>query len=255
LAADSTAIATLPRTSRSRVGNGSSLWLEKVDGRSAEYRRFKDAFGDLILHLGGDQATEPQKYLARRAAALVVWCEKAETALARGEDMNIVTYSTATNSLRRLLADLGLQRHARDVSPPSLSRFIDIPATEPIAASPEAITLDPIAEAPQEPEAADELSLDDPERPAPLPDQQARALDATVVTDDLAGQPLIDLEPVPGQSFSVEGLRATIVYAPRSVDNVGRWAVVDCDGSLKALTMTRSEAERLAAKLKPMKPL
>jgi hypothetical protein len=123
LPGDGEAIAVPARTTRSRVGNGSSLWLEKVDGRSAEYRRFKDAYGDLILHLGGDEATEPQRYLARRAAALVVWCEKAETALARGEDMNIVTYSTATNSLRRLLADLGLERRARDVT--GLASYLD----------------------------------------------------------------------------------------------------------------------------------
>jgi hypothetical protein len=120
---DSTAIAAPPRTTRSRVGNGTALWIDKVDGRSAEYRRFKDAYGDFILHLGGDEATEPQRYLARRAAALVVWCEKAETALALGEDMNIVTYATATNSLRRLLADLGLERRAKDIT--GLASYLD----------------------------------------------------------------------------------------------------------------------------------
>jgi hypothetical protein len=50
-------------------------------------------------------------------AALVVSCEKAEMALVNGDDFDIQGYATACNSLRRLLNDLGLNRHARDVTP------------------------------------------------------------------------------------------------------------------------------------------
>lgn len=124
LPGNSTAIAAPRRNTRSRVGNGSALWLDKVDGRSAEYRRFKDCLGDLIIHLGGDEATEPQKHLARRAAAIIVWCEKTEAVLARGEDLDITPYATATNSLRRILADLGLERRARDIT--SLADYLEL---------------------------------------------------------------------------------------------------------------------------------
>ncbi len=69
--------------------------------------RFKEICADLVDHLG-DEATAPQFAIIRRAAALGVWCEQAETAQAQGEDLDVAAYTTATNTMRRLLADLGL---------------------------------------------------------------------------------------------------------------------------------------------------
>ena len=116
LSAVHTEVTTPPPTARSAIANGSRLFLENVDGRSAEARRFRDVLGDLVQHLGGaDVATEPQKHLARRAAALATWCERTEMSLANGQDMDVAAYVTAANSLRRLLADLGLQRQPRDI--------------------------------------------------------------------------------------------------------------------------------------------
>lgn len=115
-------VASPPSTTRSAIGNGSRLWIDGVDGRSAEARRFRDVLGNLVEHLGGtDWASEPQKHLARRAAALIVSCERAELALAVGGEFDIQSYSTASNTLRRLLNDLGLKRHARDVTPDPLA--------------------------------------------------------------------------------------------------------------------------------------
>ena len=112
------AFAGAPPTTRSAVANGSTLWIDTVDGRSREARRFRDVYGDLVAHLGGtDYATEPQKHLARRAAALVVWAEMAETKLAAGEALDVQNYTTSANTLRRLLQDIGLQRVARDITP------------------------------------------------------------------------------------------------------------------------------------------
>jgi hypothetical protein len=93
--------------------------------------------------------------LARRAAALTTWCDRAEAALVRGEDMDIAVYATATNTLRRLLADLGLERRSRDVTP-SLSRYLDAQAIpEPAAGPLVAGTVDPVPEeAHEHPEAA-----------------------------------------------------------------------------------------------------
>lgn len=124
MSTDSSAIAVPPPTARSAVANGSRLFLDGVDGRSAEARRFRDVLGDLVQHLGGvEWASEPQKHLARRAAALVVSCERAEVALANGGAFDVAEYSTAANTLRRLLADLGLERKARDVTP-SLDQYL-----------------------------------------------------------------------------------------------------------------------------------
>lgn len=67
-------------------------------------------FCDLVAHLGGETwISEPQRHLAKRAAALVVSCEKAELALVNGHEFDIQAYATACNSLRRLLNDLGLK--------------------------------------------------------------------------------------------------------------------------------------------------
>ncbi|HDR28856.1 hypothetical protein [Rhodovulum sp.] len=79
-------------------------------------RRFKELCADLMDHLAGD-ATAPQFAIIRRAAALAVWCEQAEADQALGKDLDVAAYTTATNALRRLLSDLGLERKARDVTP------------------------------------------------------------------------------------------------------------------------------------------
>jgi hypothetical protein len=79
-------------------------------------RRFKELCADLADHLG-DDPTAPQFAIIRRAAALGVWCEQAEAAQAQGEDFDALQYATISNALRRLLADLGLERKARDVTP------------------------------------------------------------------------------------------------------------------------------------------
>lgn len=108
-------------TARSRIGNGKDI-LPGVDGRSAGARRYREIVGQLATDLGGD-LTAAQEAIARRAATLAVWCESAEAGFARGEDLDIQAFTTAANALRRLLADLGLERRAKDVTP-SLSAYL-----------------------------------------------------------------------------------------------------------------------------------
>ena len=52
----------------------------------------------------------------QRAAALAVWCEQAEAEQAQGSDFDVASYTTAANTMRRLLADVGLERRAKDVT-------------------------------------------------------------------------------------------------------------------------------------------
>lgn len=121
----------MPETSRhiskpkpqgaTRVGTQGTI-LAGVDMRTSGGLRFKEICADLVDHLG-DEATAPQFAIIRRAAALGVWCEQAETAQAQGEDLDVAAYTTATNTMRRLLADLGLERKSRDVTP-SLQDYI-----------------------------------------------------------------------------------------------------------------------------------
>jgi hypothetical protein len=66
--------------------------------------------------IGGDP-TEAQKQLIRRASSLSTWCEAQEVQLANGKDIEIGPLTTAANSLRRILQDIGLERKARDITP------------------------------------------------------------------------------------------------------------------------------------------
>ncbi|AWI57034.1 hypothetical protein [Sinorhizobium fredii] len=107
--------ATLPPTQRSAVTNGARLFVEGQDGNSPWYRRYKDLVTEFTRDIGGDPS-EAQKQLIRRAASLSTWCEAQEVRLTNGEEVEIGPLTTASNSLRRILADIGLERKPRDVS-------------------------------------------------------------------------------------------------------------------------------------------
>ena len=81
----SSATVASPSKGRSRVANGSTLWIDGVDGRSAEARRFRDVLAALVREAFHDDPTEAQRQLSRRAAALIVWTEMLEARLAAGE--------------------------------------------------------------------------------------------------------------------------------------------------------------------------
>jgi hypothetical protein len=103
-----------PSRTRSRVSNGSAV-LEGVDGRSAVARRYRDVLNELISDLGGDPSGA-QSAIARRASALCVVCEQAEAEMVAGGALDLAEFTTAANSLRRLLSDLGLERRAKDIT-------------------------------------------------------------------------------------------------------------------------------------------
>ena len=106
---------------RSRVANGSAL-LPGVDGRSAWVRRCRELIGDHIADLGGaDNVSAAERSLVRRACVLTVELERMEKQFAlageaSAEDLEI--YARVAGNLRRLLESVGLQRRARDVTPP-----------------------------------------------------------------------------------------------------------------------------------------
>jgi hypothetical protein len=112
------------------VSNGSAV-LDNVDGRSAIARRYRDVLNELISDLGGDPSGA-QSAIARRAASLCVVCEQAESELLAGGALDLAEFTTAANSLRRLLSDLGLERRAKDITP-SLSQYLTSEARKPVA--------------------------------------------------------------------------------------------------------------------------
>jgi hypothetical protein len=103
---------------RSRMTNGTAL-LPDVDGRSAIARRFKDITSGILADQGGaDQCSESRLQLVRRFAAAAVLAEQMESRLANGEQIDIQEYALLCSTLTRLAQRIGIERRARDVTPP-----------------------------------------------------------------------------------------------------------------------------------------
>jgi hypothetical protein len=100
---------------RSRVTNGSSLFIESISKNSPWYRRLRDLVAAYASDLGGTaHLSEGQKALIRRAAMLQLQCELVEQAWAEGggdaSPKALDRYGRTTNTLRRTLEALGLQQ-------------------------------------------------------------------------------------------------------------------------------------------------
>ena len=103
---------------RSRLTNGTAL-LPDIDGRSAIARRFKDITSRILADQGGaDQCSESRLQLVRRFAAAAVLAEQMESRLANGEQIDIQEHALLCSTLTRLAQRIGIERRARDVTPP-----------------------------------------------------------------------------------------------------------------------------------------
>ena len=105
-------------SNRSAVTNGSQLFAEKLDQRSAWARRFRDLIQLHLSDLGGfEDCSESQVSLVRRAATLEIELERLEYEFARPDrtvgNRALDRYSMLTNTLRRLLTTLGLERTSK----------------------------------------------------------------------------------------------------------------------------------------------
>jgi hypothetical protein len=103
---------------RSRLTNGSQI-VADVDGRSTWARRLRDLIQLHLADLAGE-ASEAERSIVRRAAALTVELERMETSFAlAGEALpeQLDLYQRTANSLRRLLEAVGLDRRAKDITP------------------------------------------------------------------------------------------------------------------------------------------
>jgi hypothetical protein len=103
---------------RSRMTNGTAL-LPDIDGRSAIARRLKDITSGILADQGGaDQCSESRLQLVRRFAAAAVLAEQMESRLANGEQIDIQEHALLCSTLTRLAQRIGIERRARDVTPP-----------------------------------------------------------------------------------------------------------------------------------------
>ena len=119
---------------RSAITNGTHV-LHDLDHRGAWARRLKDLIVNHVNDLGGaDNVSEAEKLLVRRCAMLSLQCELQEQRFALNEggeatSAQIEVYQRTTNTLRRTLEALGLQRRAREVVP-TLSQYLESKAHE-----------------------------------------------------------------------------------------------------------------------------
>ena len=111
---------------RSRVTNGRDL-LPNIDHRTLWVRRFRDVLALHLSDLGGENlVSEAEKAIVRRAACLIVELEQLERNFALNgcsSSTQLLEYGRASNTLRRLLETVGLQRRSRDVTP-SLDEYL-----------------------------------------------------------------------------------------------------------------------------------
>lgn len=133
---DSAEVAAAKSTARSRVSNGSAI-LPGVDGRSVWARRFRDLMELHVSDKGGpDAVSEAERSIIRRAAALEVELERLEAKFATSGEAaaaDLDLYGRTSNTLRRHLEAVGLQRRAKDVTP-TLDAYLRAKAGEGQAA-------------------------------------------------------------------------------------------------------------------------
>ena len=117
-----------PKLPRSRITSGRSL-LDGADHRFRWMRRLADLIDLHLSDLGGpDTATEAEKAIIRRAATLIVELENLERKFALNGDgaghKQLLLYQRCSNTLRRLLESVGLQRRAKEIVP-TLKQYLE----------------------------------------------------------------------------------------------------------------------------------
>jgi hypothetical protein len=130
---ESTVVTGTKPQARSRVSNGTSLFVSKVDGRSLWARRLRDLIEIHLADLGGpDNVSAAERSITRRASTLEVELERLEAKFATDGEASapdLDLYQRTAGNLRRLLEALGLQRRARDVTP-TLEQYVALRAAQ-----------------------------------------------------------------------------------------------------------------------------
>jgi hypothetical protein len=108
----------------SAVTSGRKLLLEG-DVHSAWSRRYRDVITSLTNDLGGRELIgEAKAAVIRDCAALEIVLEKMRGRMSEGLNVDAEAYARIAAHRRRLLETLGLERVARDVTPPTLEHFL-----------------------------------------------------------------------------------------------------------------------------------
>lgn len=105
----------VPKTRANKVRLRS---LDDLDCRTSAARRAHDLVAGLENDLGGaNNLSTGQREIIKRAALSGVVCEDLECKWLEGAKIDVSDYALLANAQRRLLATVGLERRAKDVSP------------------------------------------------------------------------------------------------------------------------------------------
>ncbi|WP_020562067.1 hypothetical protein [Methylosarcina fibrata] len=88
---------------------------QKIDGRTAIARRYRDQLAGLNYQVGGDPTTA-EAMLMRRAATLATLCERDELKILNGEEIDEGNYRANTAHLKGILINLGTVKKSRDIT-------------------------------------------------------------------------------------------------------------------------------------------
>ena len=86
-----------------------------LDYRARPAQQARTILNALVRDLGGDPSAA-QQTLCERVSLLVVAAQDIESRFAAGEPANLALLNTITNTIRRCLVSLGLERRTKDVS-------------------------------------------------------------------------------------------------------------------------------------------
>jgi hypothetical protein len=112
-----------PRRKSSAVSSGRRMFVQG-NSSSAWSRRYRDIVAGHLSDLGGRSAlSEAEISLVKRVSTLELECEQAEGQLSLGQTIDLDLYQRMTNSLRRTLETLGLERRCRTVDGVEIEPF------------------------------------------------------------------------------------------------------------------------------------
>lgn len=92
-------------------------WLMNLDGRTAICQELRRRYHHVVSDLGGAESLSYAKSsLVERLLWLEHWLQTQEQKMAEGAEIDSGRYSAAVNSLKGIIAVLGVDRKARDIT-------------------------------------------------------------------------------------------------------------------------------------------